>query len=203
MARPLPIVLIAVITMVLTSYITRPKRGPSAGARGVRPYLVPQEDDTGEYAVHVHPERHGAVERGLGPLSRGPRRARAGWDPSDRDRASTGTTRRADARLLMRRVPGRGDHVHHVGMASGESSGLVQNESEECVMRMAVADVMTTKVVSVTATTPFKDVAEALIAGGTSAVPVTDDGNRVLGTVSEADLLRKEEFRRPRSRPLA
>ncbi|WP_345564690.1 CBS domain-containing protein [Nonomuraea rosea] len=60
---------------------------------------------------------------------------------------------------------------------------------------MTVADVMTTKVVSVTAATPFKDIAEALITGGISAVPVLDDDNHVIGMVSEADLLRKEEFR--------
>ncbi|MEV4471897.1 CBS domain-containing protein [Nonomuraea sp. NPDC049504] len=62
-------------------------------------------------------------------------------------------------------------------------------------MRMTVADVMTEKVVTVSATTPFKDIAETLITGGISAVPVTGDDNHVLGMVSEADLLRKEEFR--------
>ncbi|MFI7643641.1 CBS domain-containing protein [Nonomuraea sp. NPDC049400] len=62
-------------------------------------------------------------------------------------------------------------------------------------MRMTVADVMTRKVFSVTADTPFKAIAETLITGGVSAVPVTDDGNHVIGMVSEADLLRKEEFR--------
>lgn len=62
-------------------------------------------------------------------------------------------------------------------------------------MRMTVADVMTTDVVSVTAPTPFKDIAEALITGGISAVPVVDDDRHVIGMVSEADLLRKEEFR--------
>lgn len=62
-------------------------------------------------------------------------------------------------------------------------------------MRMTVADVMTSKVVSVTATTPFKDIAQALIEGGISAVPVVDDDRHVIGMVSEADLLRKEEFR--------
>lgn len=62
-------------------------------------------------------------------------------------------------------------------------------------MRMTVADVMTSKVVSVTATTPFKDIAQALIEGGISAVPVVDDDQHVIGMVSEADLLRKEEFR--------
>ncbi|TYB60300.1 CBS domain-containing protein [Nonomuraea sp. PA05] len=60
---------------------------------------------------------------------------------------------------------------------------------------MTVADVMTEKVVTVSAATPFKEIAETLIAGGISAVPVTDDDNHVLGMVSEADLLRKEEFR--------
>ncbi|MFI7707405.1 CBS domain-containing protein [Nonomuraea sp. NPDC049480] len=62
-------------------------------------------------------------------------------------------------------------------------------------MRMTVADVMTAKVVSVTAATPFKDIAQALITGGISAVPVVDDDQHVIGMVSEADLLRKEEFR--------
>ncbi|MGW3353452.1 CBS domain-containing protein [Nonomuraea rubra] len=62
-------------------------------------------------------------------------------------------------------------------------------------MRMTVADVMTEKVVAVSAATPFKQIAETLISGGISAVPVTDDDNHVLGMVSEADLLRKEEFR--------
>ncbi|MFI7416509.1 CBS domain-containing protein [Nonomuraea sp. NPDC049684] len=62
-------------------------------------------------------------------------------------------------------------------------------------MKMTVADVMTGKVVSVTPATPFKEIAEALIAGGISAVPVVDDEQRVVGVVSEADLLRKEEFR--------
>ncbi|MEU7746050.1 CBS domain-containing protein [Nonomuraea sp. NPDC049158] len=61
--------------------------------------------------------------------------------------------------------------------------------------RRTVADVMTAKVVTVTARTPFKDIAETLIAGGISAVPVVDDDGHVVGMVSEADLLRKEEFR--------
>lgn len=71
-----------------------------------------------------------------------------------------------------------------------EVTGLRRTEHrKELVMRMTVADVMTTKVVSVTATTPFKDIAQALITGGISAVPVLDDDNHVLGMVSEADLL--------------
>nr|SBO97126.1 Inosine-5'-monophosphate dehydrogenase [Nonomuraea gerenzanensis] len=71
----------------------------------------------------------------------------------------------------------------------------MKTTDKEAIMRMTVADVMTDEVVAVAAATPFKQIAETLITGGISAVPVTDDGNHVLGMVSEADLLRKEEFR--------
>jgi CBS domain-containing protein len=67
-----------------------------------------------------------------------------------------------------------------------------------------VADVMTTDVVTVRATTPFKDIARRLAERRVSAVPVVDDDGYVLGVVSETDLLRKEEYLGPwRSRRLA
>ncbi|GAA2287399.1 CBS domain-containing protein [Nonomuraea roseoviolacea subsp. roseoviolacea] len=62
-------------------------------------------------------------------------------------------------------------------------------------MRVKVNDVMTREVVSVNGSTPFKDIAEILIAHAVSAVPVVDAEGHVIGVVSEADLLRKEEFR--------
>lgn len=62
-------------------------------------------------------------------------------------------------------------------------------------MRLMVRDVMTREVVTVRGDTPVKDVAETLVAHGVSAVPVVDAENRVLGVVSEADLLRKEEIK--------
>ncbi|WP_431895249.1 CBS domain-containing protein [Nonomuraea sp. bgisy101] len=62
-------------------------------------------------------------------------------------------------------------------------------------MRTRVEDVMTRQVISVDFDTPFKDVAETLIQHGISAVPVVDADGRVAGVISEADLLRKEEFR--------
>ncbi|MCK2219455.1 CBS domain-containing protein [Actinomadura sp. ATCC 31491] len=62
-------------------------------------------------------------------------------------------------------------------------------------MRATVKDVMTSQIASVPADASFKDVAEALIAHGVSAVPVLDDAGRAVGVVSEADLLPKEEFR--------
>ncbi|MEV1173280.1 CBS domain-containing protein [Nonomuraea sp. NPDC049784] len=62
-------------------------------------------------------------------------------------------------------------------------------------MRVKVRDVMTHEVVSVNGGASFKDVAEVLIAHGVSAVPVVDGEGHVLGVISEADLLRKEEFK--------
>ncbi|XVQ81893.1 CBS domain-containing protein [Microbispora siamensis] len=62
-------------------------------------------------------------------------------------------------------------------------------------MHMKVQDVMTTDVASVHAGTPFRDIAEVLITRAVGAVPVVDGDGRVLGVVSETDLLRKEEFR--------
>ncbi|MCF6467876.1 CBS domain-containing protein [Nonomuraea sp. MG754425] len=60
-------------------------------------------------------------------------------------------------------------------------------------MRVKVQDIMTTEVVSVNGSTPFKDIAEVLMVHGVNAVPVVDVENRFLSVTSEADLLRKEE----------
>ncbi|GAA3248108.1 CBS domain-containing protein [Nonomuraea helvata] len=76
-----------------------------------------------------------------------------------------------------------------------EDHAVQKLERSWSAMRMTVADVMTSKAVAVTAATSFKEIAEALIAGGISAVPVLDDDDHVIGMVSEVDLLRKEEFR--------
>lgn len=61
--------------------------------------------------------------------------------------------------------------------------------------RRTVADVMTTKVVTVTADTPFTEIADTMAEHGISSVPVLDDAGRLAGIVSEADLLRKEEYK--------
>jgi CBS domain-containing protein len=58
---------------------------------------------------------------------------------------------------------------------------------------MTVGDVMTLSVVSVRRSTPLKDVAQLLIDNGISGVPVVDVDGVVLGVVSEADLLVKEQ----------
>jgi CBS domain-containing protein len=58
---------------------------------------------------------------------------------------------------------------------------------------MIVRDVMTYPVWSVRATTPLRDVAELLIENKISGAPVVDANGAVLGIVSEADLLIKEQ----------
>lgn len=57
-----------------------------------------------------------------------------------------------------------------------------------------VRDVMTTDVASVREDTPYRMIVDVLADRGISAVPVVDDFGRVLGVVSEADLLHKVEL---------
>ncbi|MFF0204286.1 CBS domain-containing protein [Streptomyces sp. NPDC005017] len=58
-----------------------------------------------------------------------------------------------------------------------------------------VNDVMTQTVVSVGREAPFKDVVGVMGQWRVSALPVVEGEGRVVGVVSEADLLPKEEFR--------
>ncbi|MFE7975817.1 CBS domain-containing protein [Streptomyces shenzhenensis] len=58
-----------------------------------------------------------------------------------------------------------------------------------------VSDVMTRAVVAVGREAPFKDIAERMKQWKVSALPVVEGDGRVIGVVSEADLLPKEEFR--------
>jgi CBS domain-containing protein len=59
-------------------------------------------------------------------------------------------------------------------------------------MKTVVRDVMTSRVVWVTKDAPYKEVAARLRENGVSAFPVLDDEGKVIGVVSEADLLTKE-----------
>lgn len=60
-----------------------------------------------------------------------------------------------------------------------------------------IKNVMSTHVAAVRTDTPFKEVARILERRDVSAVPVVDDGGRVLGVVSEADLLVKQGTQDP------
>ncbi|BCJ49117.1 hypothetical protein Asp14428_05920 [Actinoplanes sp. NBRC 14428] len=57
-----------------------------------------------------------------------------------------------------------------------------------------VDDVMTTAVIAVAPTAPYREVVDLLVKNRLSAVPVVDEFHRVVGVVSEADLLRKIEY---------
>ncbi|WP_225823850.1 CBS domain-containing protein [Streptomyces naphthomycinicus] len=59
-----------------------------------------------------------------------------------------------------------------------------------------VDDVMTHRVVALRAGAAFKDIVKTMWEWRVSALPVLDDAGRVVGVVSEADLLPKEEYRR-------
>ncbi|WP_438295493.1 CBS domain-containing protein [Streptomyces sp. HUAS TT7] len=64
--------------------------------------------------------------------------------------------------------------------------------------RYTVADVMTTTVVTVTPDAGFKEIVAAMERWRVAAVPVIEGEGRVVGVISEADLLAKEEFHRHR-----
>ncbi|MFC9926139.1 CBS domain-containing protein [Streptomyces sp. NPDC127190] len=58
-----------------------------------------------------------------------------------------------------------------------------------------VKDVMTRTVVALRTGAAFKDIVRTMSEWQVSALPVLDDAGRVVGVVSEADLLPKEEYR--------
>ncbi len=62
------------------------------------------------------------------------------------------------------------------------------------MQHLKVSALMTADVATVREDTPFHEIAGLLAARRVSAVPVVDADNRVLGVVSEADLLPKLEF---------
>jgi CBS domain-containing protein len=65
-----------------------------------------------------------------------------------------------------------------------------------------VQDLMTRKVFTVGPETPFKDVVETLLRHDVSGLPVVDDDGRLLGIVTEADLVSKEAYGGSRRRPV-
>lgn len=68
---------------------------------------------------------------------------------------------------------------------------------------MKVKDVMTTEVLTVRPHTSFKDTVELLVEHRISGVPVVDEDGRLVGLVTEADLVSKEAFDLRQRRPLA
>lgn len=60
---------------------------------------------------------------------------------------------------------------------------------------MRVAEIMTTKVLTVSPSTPLKDAAELMLEHRISGLPVVSTNGQVLGVVSETDILFKERLR--------
>jgi CBS domain-containing protein len=59
-------------------------------------------------------------------------------------------------------------------------------------MNATIKDIMSTRVVTVRGDTPFKEMAAMLGRTRVSAFPVTDEAGKIIGIVSEADMLIKE-----------
>ncbi|HEY9372106.1 CBS domain-containing protein [Streptomyces sp.] len=67
--------------------------------------------------------------------------------------------------------------------------------------RYTVSDVMTHTAVAIGRDTPYKEIVALMDQWKVSALPVLEGEGRVIGVVSEADLLPKEEFRTDEPRP--
>ncbi len=65
--------------------------------------------------------------------------------------------------------------------------------AEQLPRKMTAGDVMTSQVITATAETPIKTVAELLLRHRISGIPVVDPEGRVVGIVTEADLLLGKE----------
>ncbi len=68
---------------------------------------------------------------------------------------------------------------------------------------MKVREVMTKDIASVAPATPFKDVVEELIHANVSGLPVVDGNGKLVGIITEADLISKPAYGGRRRRALA
>jgi len=76
--------------------------------------------------------------------------------------------------------------------ASLEPTGNTRGNGGVAAMHSRVRDVMTGNVVSIPETAGYKDIVTMMEWRGVSAFPVVNAAGRVVGVVSEADLLLKE-----------
>src|SRR5579875_2513116 len=64
---------------------------------------------------------------------------------------------------------------------------------DEPMKRMVARDIMTTPVITVRPDTPFRELVDLMMRHRVSGLPVVDEGGRLVGVVTEADLIHKEE----------
>jgi CBS domain-containing protein len=94
--------------------------------------------------------------------------------------------------------PSHSDTVAHSNRA--RSSGDDRNGRVAPRKPRTVADIMTRDVISVSPDTRVREIAEMLVRNRVSAVPVVDDERRLVGIVSEDDLVRRAEIGTERDR---
>jgi CBS domain-containing protein len=122
-----------------------------------------------------------------------------GVDVSDRERFEA--TRESGAAAATHAGPTAERHQSALSRYLGAVGNLPEHEprSDETLHdehrwnleNNLVRDVMTHDVICVTGDTPFKDIVDTLSRHRVSAVPVVDADQKVLGVVSESDLLAK------------
>src|SRR6516165_4403480 len=105
-----------------------------------------------------------------------------------RARTDPGVTLRTDGRGR----PGAVD-LGQCGVAGVRSPFLYNRHTRIWVFPMRAMDVMTTNVITVDANTSVQEVARLLSEWGISGVPVVDAADRLVGIVSEGDLLHRVE----------
>src|SRR5205823_12470340 len=88
------------------------------------------------------------------------------------------------------RAPDRNPDPDHRAKPGGLSHMHIESSAR-------VGDVMTRDVITASPATPFKHLVAAMVEHHVSALPVVDAEGRVVGVVSEADLLRREEHADP------
>lgn len=73
----------------------------------------------------------------------------------------------------------------------------------EAARHVFVRDLMTAPAITVTTDTPFKEIVDVLIGYNITGVPVVDARGRLLGVVTQADLLDKQAYGPQPGRPLS
>ena len=86
---------------------------------------------------------------------------------------------------------------------NGIAAGVPSVSSPERWRAMKIEEIMTKEVTTVAPETPFKDVIDRLVRCEVSGLPVVDGNGKLVGLVTEADVIPKEAFSGRRHRALA
>ena len=115
--------------------------------------------------------------------------------------ALTGATAEPGAGRAAPRATPFGPGSHPAGRATLDQEGTARRQVEGRRATCGLRDVMSSPVVTVAPDAHLKDVAATLVERGINAVPVVEEGDRLVGIVTEADLLTLEAALTPGARP--